>query len=146
MSDSNKTVFDMVSDIWEIADYLRDVIKRSEYNRIVLPFSLLRRLECALEPTRDAVLKAYQEHQIDWGTESDNYCTYSEKAFYNITSFRLNNLGANDTLTALETYINGFSPNAREIMKKFKIFETCQTLQEHDMLYEVCQRFGAFRP
>lgn len=65
MSDSNKTVFDMVSDIWEIADYLRDVIKRSEYNRIVLPFSLLRRLECALEPTRDAVLKAYQEHQID---------------------------------------------------------------------------------
>lgn len=66
MSDSNKTVFDMVSDIWGIADYLRDVIKRSEYNRIVLPFSLLRRLECALEPTRDAVLEAYQEHQIDW--------------------------------------------------------------------------------
>lgn len=145
MSDSNKTVFDMVNDIWDIADYLRDVIKRSEYNRIVLPFSLLRRLECALEPTRDAVLEAYQEHQIDWGKESDNYCTYSEKAFYNITSFRLNNLGATDTLTALETYINGFSPNAREIMKKFKIFETCQTLQKHDMLYEVCQRFGAFK-
>lgn len=60
MSDSNKTVFDMVSDIWGIADYLRDVIKRSEYNRIVLPFSLLRRLECALEPTRDAVMLAYK--------------------------------------------------------------------------------------
>lgn len=56
MSDNNKTVFDMVNDIWGIADYLRDVIKRSEYNRIVLPFSLLRRLECALEPTRDAVI------------------------------------------------------------------------------------------
>lgn len=144
MSNSNKTVFDMVNDIWGIADYLRDVIKRSEYNRIVLPFSLLRRLECALEPTREAVLEAYQEHQIDWGKESDNYCTYSGKAFYNITSFKLNNLGATDTLTALETYINGFSPNAREIMKKFKIFETCQTLQEHNMLYEVCQRFGGF--
>ena len=42
--------------IWNIADYARDAIDRKDYNKIVLPFSLLRRLECALEPTRDAVV------------------------------------------------------------------------------------------
>ena len=62
-----KTVLDFVSDIWKVADYVRDVIKRSEYNRVVLPFALLRRLECALEPTRDAVLKGLAKHEAEWG-------------------------------------------------------------------------------
>lgn len=136
--------FDYANEIWKIADYLRDIIKRSEYNRIVLPFALLRRLECALEPTRDAVVKAVEAHEADWGREHDNYCQFSKKAFYNVTSFRLNNLGAIDTLEALVDYINGFSPNARDILLRFKMEETCKILQEHDMLYEVCRRFSTF--
>lgn len=129
--------FDYANEIWKIADYLRDIIKRSEYNRIILPFALLRRLECALEPTRDAVVKAIKAHEADWGREHDNYCQFSKKAFYNVTSFRLNNLGSTDTLEALVDYINGFSPNARDILLRFKMEETCKILQEHDMLYEV---------
>lgn len=136
--------FDYATEIWKIADYLRDIIKRSEYNRIVLPFALLRRLECALEPTRDAVVKAVVEHEADWGREHDNYCHFSKKAFYNVTSFRLNNLGSTDTLEALMDYINGFSPNSRDILLRFKIEETCKILQEHNMLYEVCRRFSTF--
>ena len=54
--------FDYVNEIWGIADYVRDVIKRSEYNKIILPFSLLRRLECALEPTRDAVIESFKKN------------------------------------------------------------------------------------
>lgn len=144
MANEEMKSFDYVSEIWNIADYLRDVIKRSEYNRIVLPFSLLRRLECALAPTKKDVLAAFKENEAEWGRESDNYCNYSKLPFYNITSFSLNNLGATDTLEALMTYIDGFSPNAREILIKFKMQETCKTLDEHGMLYEVCRRFAAF--
>ena len=89
-----KSNLDYVNEIWNIADYVRDVILRADYNKVVLPFALLRRLECALEPTRDAVCAAVTEHEADWGRGSDYYCQYSGKAFYNVTAFRLNNLGA----------------------------------------------------
>ncbi len=138
-----KTNLDYVNEIWNIADYVRDVISRADYNKVVLPFALLRRLECALEPTRADVCKAVKEHESDWGRESDNYCQYSGKAFYNVTAFRLNNLGASDTYTALDTYINGFSENAREIMLKFEMGTTCKKLHDHGMLYSVCQKFSA---
>jgi type I restriction enzyme M protein len=140
----NTERFDYENEIWKIADYVRDIIKRSEYNRIVLPFSLLRRLECALEPTRDAVCEVFEQKEAEWGCESDNYCQTSKKPFYNITSFRLNNLGATDTFDALMEYINGFSPNAREIFTKFKIENTAKALQEGGLLYEVCRRFSTF--
>ena len=144
MADEKKTPFDYVKDIWNIADYVRDVIKRADYNKVILPFALLRRLECALEPTRDAVVKAYEKNGKEWGTENDAYCTASKKAFYNITNFRLNSLGADDTWDALEQYINGFSKNARDILIRFKMEETCKTLQEHGMLFTVCKKFSAF--
>ena len=137
-----KQPLDYVNEIWNIADYVRDVIPRADYNKVVLPFALLRRLECALEPTRDAVVAAFKEHEADWGKESDNYCQSSGKAFYNITSFRLNNLGSEDTYSALDSYINGFSPNAREILLKFEMEQTCSKLQDKGMLYEVCSRFS----
>ncbi len=140
----NKSSFDYANEIWNIADYVRDVIKPSDYNKLILPFSLLRRLECSLEPTRESVIEAFEKNEAEWGRESDNYCTVSKKPFYNVTRFRLDSLGAYNTLDALMAYVDGFSPNARDIMTRFKMEETCKTLQEHDMLYEVCKRFSAF--
>lgn len=67
-----KTNLDYVNEIWNIADYVRDVISRADYNKVVLPFALLRRLECALESTRAAVCDAVKEPEKDWGRESDN--------------------------------------------------------------------------
>ncbi|MBT1162891.1 class I SAM-dependent DNA methyltransferase [Bifidobacterium sp. SO1] len=139
-----KTTFDYVGEIWSIADWVRDVIRPADYNKLILPFALLRRLECALEPTRDAVCKAYEQHGKDWGLENEAYCEYSGKSFYNISSFRLNDLGVNNTLDALMTYVDGFSPNARDILTRFKIRETCQDLQDEGMLHEVCMRFAGF--
>lgn len=136
--------FNYEDEIWKIADYVRDIIKRSEYNRIILPFALLRRLECALEATRDDVCRVFEEKEAEWGRESENYCQTSKKPFYNITSFRLNNLGATDTFDALMEYVNGFSPNAREIFTKFKLENTAKSLQEGGLLYEVCRRFSTF--
>ena len=142
MANQTDSNFDYVSEIWDVAEYVRDVIKRAEFNKLVLPFTMLRRLECALEPTRADVLKALEEHEHEWGREDDNYCAASKKAFFNVTNFRLNNLGSTDTLEALTSYIDGFSPNARDIMKRFKMEETCKTLDEHGMLYYVCGKFA----
>lgn len=136
--------FDYAKEIWNIADLIRGPIKTSEYNRVILPFTMLRRLECALEPTRKAVIDAVEKHEKEWGRENDNYCAFSGKAFYNTTNFRLNSLGAYNTLEALMGYIDGFSENARAIMKRFKMEETCKTLDEHGMLYMVCGKFSAF--
>lgn len=144
MSDNQSAQFDYVNEIWNVADLIRGPIKTSEYNRVILPFTMLRRLECALEPTRDAVIKAVEEHEAEWGRESDNYCAFSKKAFYNTTNFRLNSLGASDTYEALMGYVDGFSENARTIMKRFKMEETCKTLQEHSLLYLVCGKFASF--
>ena len=144
MADIENQKFDYESEIWAIANFVWGPIKTSEFNRVILPFTMLRRLECALEPTRDAVVQALADHEAEWGRESDNYCNFSKKAFYNVTRFRLNSLGSTDTLEALMAYIDGFSPNAREIMKRFKMEETCKTLAEHGMLYAVCQKFASF--
>ena len=141
---NNKKSFDYASEIWKIADYVRNVISRANYNKVVLPFALLRRLECALEPTREDVSNAVEKHEHEWGLEHDNYCSYSKKSFYNVTNFRLNTLGAVNTLEALKGYIAGFSPNAREILNRFKMEETMSTLHEKEMLYEVCMRFSRF--
>lgn len=143
VEEQKRTNLDYVNEIWNIADYVRDVISRADYNKVVLPFALLRRLECALEPTREDVCKAVKEHESEWGRESDNYCQYSGKAFYNVTAFRLNNLGASDTYVALDSYINGFSPNARDILLKFEMENTCKKLHDNGMLYSVCQKFSA---
>ena len=53
----DKTAFDYVNEIWGIANYVRDVIHSADYNKLILPFAVLRRFECALEPTRGAVCK-----------------------------------------------------------------------------------------
>ena len=141
---SQNDTFDYAKEIWSVADLIRGPIKTSDYNKVILPFTMLRRLECALEPTREAVLNAIEEHESEWGRESDNYCAFSKKAFYNTTNFRLNSLGSTDTLDALMSYIDGFSDNARAIMKRFKMEDICKTLDEHGMLYLVCGKFAAF--
>lgn len=76
--------------------------------------------------------------------ENEAYCAFSGKSFYNVTSFRLNDLGVDNTLDALMTYVGGFSPNARDILTRLKIRETCQDLQNEGMLHEVCMRFASF--
>ena len=136
--------FNYVSEIWGIADYVRDIIKRAEYNKVILPFTLLRRIECALEPTRRDVTEALKMHEEDWTRENDLYRQYSGRPFYNVSSIRLATIPAYDTFETLMEYINSFSPNAREILEKSDMENTCKRLQEGGLLYEVCRRFSTF--
>lgn len=137
-----KTSFDYVNEIWSIANYVRDVIRPADYNKLILPFAVLRRFECALENTRDAVNK--QVARGTWADEDPKYCALSGHCFYNVTTFTLSNLGAANTYDALMAYINGFSANAREVLQRFEMRSTCEKLSEKGMLYEVCTRFAGF--
>lgn len=139
---ADKTAFDYVNEIWSIANYVRDVIRPADYNKLILPFAVLRRFECALEPTRAAVSR--QAAKGVWDDDDPKYCALSGHCFYNVTSFTLSNLGATKTCDALMAYINGFSVNAREVLQRFEMRQTCEKLDEKGMLYEVCTRFSGF--
>ncbi|MCI1998407.1 MAG: type I restriction-modification system subunit M [Olsenella sp.] len=139
---ADKTAFDYVNEIWSIANYVRDVIRPADYNKLILPFAVLRRFECALEPTRAVVSR--QAAKGVWDDDDPKYCALSGHCFYNVTSFTLSNLGATKTCDALMAYINGFSANAREVLQRFEMRQTCEKLDEKGMLYEVCTRFASF--
>lgn len=140
---SGKDTFDYVNEIWGIADYIRGAgIQTSEFNRVILPFVVLRRLECALEPTREAVCKRYEKGT--WADDDPKYCALSEHCFYNLTSFTLADLGATNTYKALMAYVDGFSENARSVLQKFELDHTAAKLEEQSVLYEVCTRFAGF--
>ena len=83
--------------IWNVADLLRGDFKRSEFGRIILPFTVLRRLECVLEPTRDAVRTQYETIQAS-GIEPDLVLPgIAQTTFYNLSSFSLATVGATST-------------------------------------------------
>lgn len=139
---ADKTAFDYVNEIWGIANYVRDVIRPADYNKLILPFAVLRRFECALEPTRKAVCEWAAKGVLD--DDAATGCELSGHCFYNVTSFKLSNLGATKTCDALMAYVNGFSANAREVLQRFEMRQTCEKLDRKGMLYEVCTRFASF--
>ena len=73
-----------------------------------------------------------------WDDDDPKYCALSGHCFYNVTSFTLSNLGATKTCDALMAYINGFSVNAREVLQRFEMRQTCEKLDEKGMLSTRC--------
>lgn len=137
-----KDTFDYVNEIWKIADFVRDVIRPADYNKLILPFAVLRRFECALEDTREAVHA--QAERGTWDQDDPKYSALSGRCFWNVTTFTLSDLGASNTYDALKSYIAGFSANAREVFEQFEMEGTCRKLDDNGMLYEVCTDFASF--
>lgn len=130
--------------IWSVADLLRGDYKQSDYGKVILPFTLLRRLECVLEPTRDAVLAEYEARK-DLGIPLEVFLTKkSDQSFYNTSKFSLVTLLAdpNNLSHNLEAYIADFSENAREIFERYKFNEQLAYLDESDLLYKIVEKFG----
>lgn len=130
----------LASLIWSVADLLRGDFRQPEYGRIILPFTLLRRLECVLEPSRDEVVQQYQSFK-DSGVDLDLVLCTPDRHFYNLTSFTLANLGETETKANLEAYINGFSKHARESFEQFNFFAWIDKLASSNLLYLVVQKF-----
>lgn len=128
--------------IWSVADTLRGDFKQSEFGRIILPFTVLRRLECVLEPTRDEVRQrcAYLKGS---GIDLDLVLPATAKAsFYNTSEFSLATLGATSTRANLEDFIAKFSGNARQVFEHFAFDGWLAKLDNAKLLYQVVQKFA----
>ncbi len=137
----------IVSFIWGIADdCLRDVYVRGKYRDVILPMTVIRRLDALLEDSKDAVLamkKKLDEAGIDnqWGA----LCNAAGQAFCNASPFRLRDLTSRSKKQTLkvdfEAYLDGFSPNVQEILEKFKFRNQIDTMIDADILGAVIQKF-----
>lgn len=129
--------------LWSVADLLRGDFRQSQYGRIILPFTLLRRLECVLEATKSDVLAKYDAVKAMPFEAQDKLLTHTAQlSFYNTSKMDLNRLGETGVASNLENYIQSFSPNAREIFEHFDFFNTIDKLEEADLLYKVAKRFA----
>lgn len=130
--------------IWSLADLLRGDFKQSQYGRVILPFTLLRRLECVLEPSKPAVLAAY-EKVINMNIPEEAQEKLLLRAtgglsFFNISKMDLAKLGEAGIAANLESYIQGFSRDAREIFEHFKFREFIGELNDANLLYKIVQK------
>ena len=133
--------------IWGIADdVLRDVYVRGKYRDVILPMTVIRRLDAVLEPTKEAVLRMKEQLDAAGITNQDSaLCQASGQAFYNASPFRLRDLasrGRQQRLRAdFEAYLDGFSPNVQEVLEKFRFRNQIPTLVEADALGFLLEKF-----
>lgn len=141
----------LISFIWSIADdCLRDVYVRGKYRDVILPMVVLRRLDALLEPTKDAVMEelAFQRDEAGF-TEWDEtgLRDASGYVFYNTSEWTLQRLYDTATnsqqilLMNFEDYLNGFSPNVKEIIDKFKLKSQIRHMASKDVLLDVLEKF-----
>ena len=128
--------------IWAVADLLRGDFKQSQYGRVILPFTLLRRLECVLEPTKGAVLETAEKHKALGDALPAMLLHASKQSFYNTSPMNLGNLGETQILENFEAYVQGFSPEAREIFEHFHFSEFLELLDKANLLYLIVQKFA----
>ena len=141
------TALNISSFIWGIADnVLRDVYVRGKYRDVILPMTVIRRLDAVLEPTKDAVLRM-KAQMDDAGIANQDRALRqaSGEAFYNTSSFRLRDLtsiGQQQRLRAnFEAYLDGFSPNIQEVLEKFEFRNQIPRLVETHALGFLLEKF-----
>lgn len=136
--------FNQISNfIWSVADLLRDHYKRSKYADVILPFTVLRRIDCVLTPTKAEVLDKHEQYKDKLEDLSSLLKSTSGFNFYNTSKYDFEKLldDPGNVKQNITDYINGFSPNIQEIIDKFKLREQITYLDEKDLLYKVVQRF-----
>ena len=133
--------------IWGIADdVLRDVYVRGKYRDVILPMTVIRRLDAVLEPTKEAVLET-KKLMDDAGVTNPDAALRraSGEAFYNTSPFRLRDLANRASRQRLradfEAYLDGFSPNVQEVLEKFKFRNQIPTLVDADVLGFLLEKF-----
>ena len=132
----------MAGFIWKNADDLWGDFKHTDFGKIILPFTLLRRLECVLEPTREKVLKAYEKYKDNKSRLERELVAASGYPFYNTSKYTLETLGVKHTRSNLEDYISQFSGNVRTIFQQFKFNNSIEALDDAGILYRICKNFS----
>lgn len=134
---------EIVSFIWGVADLIRDTFKRGKYQDVILPLTVLRRLDCVLAPTKQKVLETNARLKGKLENLDPQLRRASKFAFYNTSLYDFERLlGDAPNLAAnLRNYIQGFSPNMREVLEKFDFDNTISKLDEAGLLFQVVERF-----
>ena len=130
--------------IWSVADLIRGPYKPHEYGGVILPFTVLRRLDCVLAPTKQAALKIFAE-KVEQGIAPEPFLRRATKLdFYNTSTLDMAMLlGDQDNLRAnLESYIQGFAPDVRSIFEHFDFGATIERLHKAKLLYLVVEKFA----
>lgn len=131
--------------IWKGAELLRGAFREPEYRRVILPFTVLRRLDCLLEPTKAKVLAKHQEIAPKGYDLRMFLAPITGFPFWNHSAFTMKGLleAPDDMRDNLEDMVNGFSPNVRRIFEKFAFMATVDKLREKGRLYHVMKAFAA---
>ncbi len=136
----------IINFIWGVADdLLRDVYVKGKYRDVILPMTVIRRLDAVLEPTKERVLATYEARKGIAGF-LDTFLTGEQgsgMSFYNYSKFTLQTLckDPKHIRSNLENYLDGFSPNIQDIIAKFKFKNQLDTLEEAGILFVVIERF-----
>ena len=149
---SNNNFSQVAAFIWSVADLLRGDFKQSQYGRVILPFTLLRRLECVLAESKAAVVAEHERIQLlNLPEEAQELFllratkTANNKqglAFFNTSPMDLGKMGQTDIKANLKTYVQSFSKDAREIFEHFKFDEFVGLLDDANLLYKVVKMFA----
>ena len=133
----------MASLIWSVADLLRGDFKQSQYGRIILPFTVLRRLECVLEANKQKVLVAVESTKALPEVARDKLLlSAAGQSFYNTSKLTLDSLGENQIGDNLDAYVRGFSREAFEVFEHFNFAASIDLLEDADLLYKVVRNFA----
>ena len=139
MPDPNLSSF-----IWSVADLLRGDYKQSEYGRVILPFTILRRLDCVLEPTKQAVLTELAKREKSGVNPEPFLLRKAGLNFYNASPLDMKSLtGDADHIRAnLLKYVESFSPQVRSIFESFEFDDQVDRLAKAKLLYLVTEKFA----
>ena len=130
--------------IWSVADLLRGDFRQSDYGKVILPFTVLRRLDCVLEPTKQAVLDEFAARDGKGINVEPFLLRKAGQTFYNTAKLDLSKLiGDQDNIAQnLDTYLQGFSLEVRDIFERFEFAAQVDRLAKAGLLYLVTEKFA----
>ncbi len=139
MSDRNLSAF-----LWSVADLLRGDYKQSDYGKVILPFTVLRRLDCVLEPTKAAVLEEKTTREKQGLNTEPFLLRKAGQHFFNTSPLDLKKLiGDQDHIGEnLRAYVQAFSPAVRDIFESFDFHTQIDRLAKSGLLYLVTEKFA----
>lgn len=132
--------------IWSVADLLRGDYKQADYGKVILPFTVLRRLDCVLEPTKETVMDFYKSKVKSMNLKNPEPLL-NQKAgvpFHNISQFTFQKLkeDSDNVAANLKNFINGFSAAGREIIEYFNFNDHINRLDEANLLFLIVKKFA----
>jgi type I restriction enzyme M protein len=131
--------------VYNTADLIRDKFKRGDFEEVILPFLVLRRLDCVLEPTNEQVREAYEQYNDELNDQALNKVLKqaADAPFYNYSEYTLETLRdePSNIERNLKEYVHSFSPEMQDVLDNFDFESTIEELAKHDLLYKVLKRF-----